>query len=220
MNLWKVCAAFCNPKVMDGNSNNLKDVMIAVFGMSCSETRICWSAIIVAAVWIYGILLSLPPMFGWGQYGNDILNITCILLWDDHDSERSNIYIAFILLVGHGLPTVIIISISVHIILTDSRRRQNLRITKMVKLTVMIYLVAWIPRVTLGIAIHYFDVEPSPIIVILTYTLSTLTICNKPIIAIYLNNQLKNCVRKMFGREVSDEAGIGNEIGMVSERNN
>ncbi|XP_033336396.1 rhodopsin [Megalopta genalis] len=158
-------------------------------------------------VWIYALCLSLPPLVGWGSYGPEAGNVSCSVSWEVHDEvTRSGSYIGYIFTVGLVIP-VIIISASYLAIIAKLRKvrkragargRREAKITKMIALMIIAFLVAWLPYATLALAAQYFDVKPSASLAVLPALLAKSSICYNPIIYVGLNNQFSRSLKKIF----------------------
>ncbi|XP_076648106.1 parapinopsin-like [Halictus rubicundus] len=119
-------------------------------------------------VWIYALCLSLPPFFGWGSYGPKAGNVFCSVSWEVHDPiTKTDSYIGFLFTFGLVIPVIIISTSYLAIIATlrkvrkraGARGRREAKITKMVALMIMAFLLAWSPYAALALAVQYFDVS-------------------------------------------------------------
>ena len=61
--------------------------------------------IIVTMIWLYALLLSIPPVFGWGRYVPEISGLGCAPDWHSTESEKS--YVVYIMFFGFCIPTLI-----------------------------------------------------------------------------------------------------------------
>ncbi|XP_024873502.1 green-sensitive opsin-like [Temnothorax curvispinosus] len=163
--------------------------------------------ILAFLVWIYALSLSLPPFFNWGTYGPEAGNISCSVSWEIHDPETHNdIYIGFLFLFGFFLPVIIIISSYCGIIKTlkkigkriSAKNRREKKVTKMVYLMILAFLIAWSPYAVLALATQYFNVQPSHIVAVLPALLAKSSICYNPIIYATMTAQFPNIWKKMF----------------------
>ncbi|XP_014477010.1 PREDICTED: rhodopsin-like [Dinoponera quadriceps] len=164
--------------------------------------------ILTFLIWIYALSLSLPPFFNWGKYGWEACNISCSVSWEQHDPEMHNdTYIGFLFIFGFFAPVMIIISSYYSIIRTlrnISRRvrrnnKRETKITKMVLLMIIAFLIAWMPYAVLALAIQYFYVEiSSNVVSVLPALLAKSSICYNPVIYTSLNIQFFHAWKKMF----------------------
>ncbi|KAL6267447.1 hypothetical protein P5V15_000523 [Pogonomyrmex californicus] len=158
-------------------------------------------------VWIYALSLSLPPFFNWGSYGPEAGNISCSVSWELHDSEMHNdSYIGFLFVVGFFLPVIIIISCYCGMIKNlkkirkriGSKNRREKKVTKMVYLMILAFLIAWSPYAILALATQYFYVQTSRIVAVLPALLAKSSICYNPIIYAIMTVQFPDTWKKIF----------------------
>ncbi|XP_071555730.1 rhodopsin [Temnothorax nylanderi] len=163
--------------------------------------------ILAFLVWIYALSLSLPPFFNWGTYGPEAGNISCSVSWEVHDPKTHNdTYIGFLFIFGFFLPIIIIISSYCGIIKTlkkigkriNTKNRREKKVTKMVYLMILAFLIAWLPYAVLALATQYFNVQPSHIIAVLPALLAKSSICYNPIIYATMSAQFPNIWKKIF----------------------
>ncbi|XP_032685613.1 melanopsin-like isoform X2 [Odontomachus brunneus] len=150
---------------------NLTVMALERFLLVTCPTRtlsIRYAYILVVLVWIYALSLSLPPFFNWGKYGLEEGNISCSVSWEQHDLENQT-YIGFLFIFGFIVPMIIIISSYcgiIHILRNTSKRihssrrnKKEAKVTKMVLLMIIAFLIAWMPYAVLALAIQYFNVS-------------------------------------------------------------
>ncbi|XP_015593931.1 parapinopsin [Cephus cinctus] len=176
-------------------------------------------AVIIAwFVWVYAVSLSLPPVFGWGSYGLEAANVSCSVSWEIHDvSTKTDSYIAFLFVFGLIMPVLIIGTCYVGIIRTlrkvgrraGRRGRQEAKVTKMVALMIIAFLLAWTPYAGLALSVQYFHVKPSPEVALLPAILAKSSICYNPIIYAGLNTSFLRSLKKLFG--IRDAGGATRE---------
>ncbi|XP_018048257.1 PREDICTED: rhodopsin-like [Atta colombica] len=162
--------------------------------------------ILAILVWMYALSLSLPPFFNWGIYGPEAGNISCSVSWEIHDPYTHNdTYIGFLFIVGFFLPITIIISSYYGIIKTlrkirkrvGAKNRREKKVTKMVYLMILAFLIAWSPYAVLALATQYFYVQTSHILAVLPALLAKSSICYNPIIYASMTAQFPTW-KKMF----------------------
>ncbi|XP_029159986.1 rhodopsin-like isoform X2 [Nylanderia fulva] len=181
--------------------------------------------ILALLVWIYALSLSLPPLFNWGTYGPEAGNISCSVSWEIHDSETHNeSYIGFIFIIGFFLPVTIIISSYYGIIRSLKRmgrrigqnNRRERKITMMVYLMIIAFLIAWLPYAILALAVQYFYVQTSQAVAVLPALLAKSSICYNPIIYASLNVQFCRTWKKMFSINTNSRTANNTTIGMTT----
>ncbi|EFN81787.1 Green-sensitive opsin [Harpegnathos saltator] len=164
--------------------------------------------ILMCLVWVYALSLSLPPFFNWGKYGLEMSNISCSVSWEKHSPETHNdTYIGFLFIFGFLVPVVIITGSYYSIIRTlrnikkrvGQGNKTETRITKMVLLMIIAFLIAWMPYAILALAIQYFYVQTSHIATaLLPELLAKSSICYNPVIYASLNMQFFRAWKKLF----------------------
>ncbi|XP_066588422.1 rhodopsin-like isoform X1 [Prorops nasuta] len=168
------------------------------------------------SVWLYALCLSLPPLLGWGSYGPEAGNVSCSVSWEVHDpATNSDSYIAFLFVFGLVIPVIVISASYASILRTlkkvkkraGSRGRREAKVTKMVALMIIAFLVAWSPYATLALAAQYFHMKASPAVAILPALLAKSSICYNPVIYAGLNAQFPRSLKKRFGIRESTRRG-------------
>ncbi|KAG5324097.1 OPSG protein, partial [Acromyrmex heyeri] len=179
--------------------------------------------ILAILVWMYALSLSLPPFFNWGIYGPEAGNISCSVSWEIHDPDTHNdTYIGFLFIVGFFLPVTIIVSSYYGIIKTlrkigkrvGGRNRREKKVTKMVYLMILAFLIAWSPYAVLALATQYFYVQTSHILVVLPALLAKSSICYNPIIYASMTAQFPTW-KKIFsinGNNAKSKQQHGSEL--------
>ncbi|CAL1676442.1 unnamed protein product [Lasius platythorax] len=179
--------------------------------------------VLALLVWIYALSLSLPPFFNWGTYGLEAGNISCSVSWELHDPETHNdSYIGFLFIFGFFLPLTIIISSYCGIIRSLKKIRKRIgqnnrrerKITMMVSLMILAFLIAWLPYAVLALAVQYFYVQTSHIVAVLPALLAKSSICYNPIIYASLNVQFCRTWKQMFS--INTNSRTVNTTGMTT----
>ncbi|XP_043284815.1 rhodopsin-like [Venturia canescens] len=181
---------------------------------------------VASGVWIYALCLSLPPLLGWGSYGPEAGNVSCSVSWEVHDPETmSESYITFLMTFGLVVPVIVISTSYFAIILTlkkvkrraGGRGRREAKVTKMVALMIIAFLVAWTPYAALAMAAQYFNVSLPAEIAVIPSLLAKSSICYNPIIYAGLNGQFPRSFKKMFGiREATGRPGQSEATAMTT----
>lgn len=63
---------------------------------------------IIGGTWIYGLLMTVPPLFGWGRYVQDIFEPSCTFDYYSHDLNAQT-FLAYLLIGGFFVPAVVIV---------------------------------------------------------------------------------------------------------------
>ncbi|XP_062394533.1 rhodopsin-like [Sardina pilchardus] len=115
----------------------------------------------IVLVWIYTIFWGLLPVFGFGSYGPEPYATSCTInWWSMKSSLNDRIYIFLIMSLCFGVPTFIIITSYIAIMVTVYRSSRTLasipsstvthsskelRLTKIAAVVCSSFLVAWMP---------------------------------------------------------------------------
>lgn len=112
----------------------------------------CWACII--AIWVWSVSVSIPPFFGWSEYGFSEASYTCA-------SGLGSSYFKFYVSATFPIPILIIFPTYYFILkssmggsgaLTKSKRhRGNLRTAKIILLIIIIFAVCVFPVFLIGI---------------------------------------------------------------------
>ncbi|XP_008543306.1 blue-sensitive opsin [Microplitis demolitor] len=166
------------------------------------------SIILSVGVWIYALILSLPPLIGWGKYGFEAANISCSVAWEVHDpSTHMDSYITFLFFFGFVVPVIIIISAYTGIINTLKKVKKRTsgtvgkrerQVTLMVALMIIAFLIAWTPYAAFSLAAQYFSYQLTGFIAAIPSLLAKSSICYNPIIYAGLNPQFRKSIKKIF----------------------
>ncbi|CAH1184718.1 unnamed protein product [Phyllotreta striolata] len=182
---------------------------------------------LVIGIWIYSLLLTIPPLIGWGKFVPEAANIrhvnififfalsnpelliycfSCSVNWEEH-SYNAMTYIMYIFAFGLVLPLGVISFSYFHIIHQMKKNNMTVgqtskaerRVTLMVLLMIVSYLFAWSPYAVCAL-IEQFG-EPStisPAVGVLPALLAKSSICYNPIIYVGLNSQFRQVLKQYW----------------------
>ncbi|CAH1243123.1 OPN3 [Branchiostoma lanceolatum] len=127
-----------------------------------------WVALSVVFVWGYSLLWTVPPLMGWSSYGPEVHGVACSVNWASRTANDTSYIVAFF--VGClAVPVTIIVMSYTRLILHAQQplsdaiqplpgaqltaapqqvpctTRREKRLTKMVVVMVMCFLVCWLP---------------------------------------------------------------------------
>ncbi|KAJ8976786.1 hypothetical protein NQ317_006731 [Molorchus minor] len=165
------------------------------------------SIYLILGIWIYSLLLTIPPLLGWGKYINEAANISCSVNWEEQ-SPNAKSYIIFLFAFGLILPLSVIVFSYAHIINTIKRKTMKIgqvskaegRITYMVFFMIVAFLVAWTPYAITALLVQFGDRSlVSPAAGVIPAVLAKSSICYNPIIYVVLKSQLRQGVRNFLG---------------------
>ena len=69
------------------------------------------SLLIISFIWIYSLIISIPPLLGWGRYVPEISGLGCVPDW--YSENMSYTHFIFMFVFGFGMPTSVIIVSSI-----------------------------------------------------------------------------------------------------------
>lgn len=160
----------------------------------------------LVGIWIYSLILTVPPLFGWGQYVNEAANISCSINWEEQSTNTMS-YILFLFAFGLVVPLFVITFSYIHIIKTMKQNRLKMgRVTKaegkvtwMVLAMIIAFLIAWSPYAILALLIQFGDASlVTPATGVIPALLAKSSICYNPIIYVGLNSQFRQSFMKLF----------------------
>ena len=160
---------------------------------------------VIVAVWIYALMLSIPPLLGWGRYAPEISGLGCAPDWHSEYSDR--FYVLWILIFGFFIPTTIIIIssmltcveaqvfISGESVPNDMKDMYYRKYTGNLIIVLsmnMTYLVCWSPYAVFCIIHTFIDSDfIGPMLRILPTIFAKMSVCINPILYIWLNPQFQ-----------------------------
>ncbi|XP_013161990.1 PREDICTED: parapinopsin-like [Papilio xuthus] len=160
----------------------------------------------IVFIWAYALALTMPPLFGWGNYENEAANISCSVNWHEQ-SFNTLTYILFLFAMGQILPFAIITFSYVNIIRTMRKNSQRLgrvnraeaRATAMVLLMIISFTVSWTPY-SLFALMEQFATEGivSPGAGVIPALVAKSSICYDPLIYVGMNTQFRQSIKRVF----------------------
>lgn len=166
------------------------------------------ACVLVICIWLYALILTTPPLFGWGSYVNEAANISCSVNWEDRTYD-SMTYIIYLFLLGLVVPIIVIgFSYMTIIVKVKANRLQSGqvtkaegKVTKVVLVMVLAFLVAWTPYAAMALFVQFGDADLiSPAMAVIPALIAKSSICYNPIIYVGLNTQFRQSWKKVFGR--------------------
>ncbi|XP_046982128.1 uncharacterized protein LOC124551184 [Schistocerca americana] len=172
------------------------------------------AALLVAAIWLYSLLLTAPPLLGWGDYVHEAANISCSVNWESRTLGATS-YIVFLFAMGLVVPVAVISFSYLNIVRTLKKNtlrsgratRAESRVALMVAVMIAAFLLAWTPYSALALLIAFGDHRlVSPGLAVVPALVAKSSICYNPLIYVGLNTQVH--ARGESGK-VSSEATAG-----------
>ncbi|XP_054851806.1 pinopsin-like [Eublepharis macularius] len=157
----------------------------------------------IAASWIYSLIWTLPPFFGWSSYGPEGPGLTCSVMW--HRRTPNNVSYIICLFVfcllfplltmmycyGRILQAVRLQVSRFH--LTSVQKREH-HILFMVVAMVTCYLLCWMPYGIVSLTATFGKPGMiTPAVSIIPSILAKASTCVNPILYVLLNKQFHEC---------------------------
>ncbi|XP_067011411.2 pinopsin [Anabrus simplex] len=186
--------------------------------------------LMVAAIWLYSLMLTVPPLVGWGDYVPEAAGISCSVNWESRDMNATT-YVVFLFAMGLVVPVGVICFSYLNIIRTMKKNtlqmgrvmRAESRVTFMIGVMIVAFLVAWTPYSVLALLIAFGDADQvSPGLAVVPALVAKSSICYNPLIYVGLNTQFRSAWRRLLGVKLSAESSqdMGAENTFVSPLRN
>ncbi|XKL62721.1 hypothetical protein PGB90_002554 [Kerria lacca] len=213
MSVFGICSIFTLSVLAYQRYNIICHPFSITSHLSWTEAKIC-----IAGTWICSLILSIPPLFGWGSYKPEAANIR-----KKHT------------LISDGMRTLMFVTKIVDLIRTyanSMRNRYNIRqdvktetsgpnvrkvkkaethVATMVFIMVLAFFVTWGPYAVFTLIITFSDIKLSNTFAIAPSLFAKSSVCYNPIIYFFLNSQFrKSWINRMRFRRSQEE--ISNEI--------
>ncbi|XP_068135315.1 vertebrate ancient opsin-like [Hyperolius riggenbachi] len=159
-----------------------------------------WMGILVT--WLYSLLWTIPPLFGWSSYGPEGTGTTCSVNWHSRDAINTS-YIVCLFLFCLALPFLIIVYCygrllsaikQISGVTKVTARTREQKVLFMVIVMVICFLLCWLPYGIMALIATFGKpgiITPSASIIPSILAKSS-TVYN-PIIYIFLNKQFYRC---------------------------
>ncbi|NXN22582.1 OPSP protein, partial [Nycticryphes semicollaris] len=169
-------------------------------GMTEADTtnyRKTWTGIVLS--WLYSLVWTAPPLFGWSSYGPEGPGTTCSVNWHSKDINNAS-YIMCLFIFCLVIPFVIIVYSygkllcairQVSGISKGTGRTREQRVLIMVVVMVICFLLCWLPYATVALIATFG--KPgliTPAASIIPSILAKSSTVYNPIIYIFLNKQV------------------------------
>nr|BBA68526.1 pinopsin [Cynops pyrrhogaster] len=191
-----------------------------------------------AFTWVWSLLWTAPPLFGWSSYVPEGLRTSCGPNWYTGGSNN-NSYIMALFITCFTLPLSMIIFSYTSLLMTlravaaqqkesETTQRAEREVTRMVVAMVMAFLICWLPYATFAMVVATNkDIVIQPALASMpSYFSKTATVYN-PVIYVFMNKQFRNCLlalvccsRSLRGEEEDGIATVSSartDVTSVSE---
>ncbi|KAM5145536.1 CD40 ligand [Mantella aurantiaca] len=169
--------------------------------VDASNYRNAWLCIVGS--WLYSLLWTVPPLFGWSSYGLESSGTTCSVVW--HSRSQNNIsYIVCLFLFCLVLPLLVMIFSYGHIVkvirgigrinVSSAQKREH-HLLFMILCMITCYLFCWLPYGLISLMITFG--KPgiiSPTVGIIPSILAKSSTCVNPLIYIFMNKQIEEAM--------------------------
>ncbi|XP_042353362.1 vertebrate ancient opsin-like [Plectropomus leopardus] len=179
--------------------------MVAPTEADSSNYRKISLGIIVS--WVYSLIWTVPPLFGWSQYGPEGPGTTCSVNWTAKTANSVS-YIICLFVFCLMVPFLVIVFCygkllcairQVSGINTSMSRKREQRVLFMVVIMVICYLLCWLPY---GIMALLATFGPpglvTPVASIIPSILAKTSTVINPVIYVFMNKQFYRCFQAML----------------------
>ncbi|XP_013419317.1 visual pigment-like receptor peropsin [Lingula anatina] len=180
---------------------------------SNAELSVCKINCGVLGSVLYSLGCSLPPLFGWGEYGPDPHGTSCSLKWDSRSGGQVS-YVATLVVVGYVAPLAIMsacygcilrkVFAQKRIVNKKSRRLKKMdvmeiRLCKMSAAMGLGFMLAWTPYAIVSFWIT-FENAPSvpPLLTVISAILAKASHAYNPVIYFLMNRTVRDKIRTLF----------------------
>ncbi|XP_033858485.3 opsin-1, short-wave-sensitive 2 [Acipenser ruthenus] len=182
--------------------------------------------------WVFSLIASVPPLFGWSRYIPEGLQCSCGPDWYTTNNKYNNeSYVMFLFCFCFGLPFSVIMFCYSQLLFTlrsvakaqeqsVSTQKAEREVTKMVVVMVMGFLVCWLPYASFSLWIvlnrgETFDLRLASVPSIFS---KASTVYN-PVIYVFMNKQFRSCMLKLVfcGKSpFGEEEDVSSQVTQVS----
>ncbi|KAM9325232.1 opsin-VA-like [Gastrophryne carolinensis] len=167
------------------------------------------SAIGILFVWVFSLVWTIPPIFGWSSYTTSKIGTTCEPNWYSGELEDHSYIITF-LITCFVLP-LLLIFVSYGKLMRKLRkvsdtqgrlgstRKPEKEVTRMVVIMIVAFLICWTPYAALSILVTAWpSLELDPRLAAVPAFFAKTASMYNPIIYVYMNKQFRRCLLQMF----------------------
>ncbi|XP_042621057.1 pinopsin-like isoform X1 [Cyprinus carpio] len=164
-----------------------------------SDYRKAW--LFITGCWLYSLVWTVPPLFGWSSYGLEGPGTTCSVQWNQHSPEtRSYVICLFVfclllplLLMVYCYGKILIAIHGVAKINQTAAQRRETHVLVMVVSMVSCYLLCWMPYGVMALLGTFSVGIVSPTASAVSSILAKSSTVLNPIIYVLFNNQFYRC---------------------------
>ncbi|TRY99282.1 hypothetical protein DNTS_022830 [Danionella cerebrum] len=155
----------------------------------------------ISGCWLYSLVWTAPPLFGWGSYGPEGPGTTCSVQWSQR-SPQTQSYVICLFIFCLLLPLLMMvycygkILIAIHEVAKINQtaaQRQETHVLMMVVSMVSCYLLCWMPYGVIALLGTFGSGITSPTASVFSSVLAKSSAVLNPIIYVLFNNQFYRC---------------------------
>ncbi|XP_007883991.1 pinopsin-like [Callorhinchus milii] len=161
----------------------------------------------IGVSWLYSLLWTVPPLFGWSAYGPEGQGISCSVNWKTHTMNGMS-YIICLFIFCLALPILFIVCSYARILYTIKQVGQNKKTAAcrrkyhvffMVLITIVCFLLCWMPYGIMALLATFGDSDliTSTVSIVPVVLAKTSTVYN-PIIYVLMNKQTFQCYKALY----------------------
>ncbi|CAI5795959.1 blue-sensitive opsin-like [Podarcis lilfordi] len=160
--------------------------------------------------WVFGLVASVPPLFGWSRYIPEGLQCSCGPDWYTTNNKWNNeSYVLFLFSFCFGVPLSVIVFSYGRLLLTlravakqqeqsATTQKAEREVTKMVVVMVMGFLVCWLPYASFALWVVTHRGEPFDVrLASIPSVFSKASSVYNPVIYVFMNKQFRSCMLKL-----------------------
>ncbi|XP_035517228.1 opsin-1, short-wave-sensitive 2 [Morone saxatilis] len=183
-----------------------------------------------AFTWVFALLASAPPLFGWSRYIPEGLQCSCGPDWYTTNNKYNNeSYVMFLFGFCFAVPLATIIFCYSQLLITlkmaakaqaesASTQKAEKEVTRMVVIMVLGFLVCWMPYTTFALWVVNNRRQPFDLrLATIPSCLSKASTVYNPVIYIFLNKQFRSCLKTMLGMSGDDDESSASQVTEVSK---
>ncbi|XP_058487271.1 blue-sensitive opsin-like [Solea solea] len=181
--------------------------------------------------WLFALIASLPPLFGWSRYIPEGLQCSCGPDWYTTNNKYNNeSYVMFLFCFCFAVPLTTIIFCYTQLLIkmkmaaraqaeSASTQKAEREVTKMVVVMVMGFLVCWLPYASFAVWVVNNRGQPFDLrLATIPSCFSKASTVYNPIIYVLLNKQFRSCMMTMLGMGgVEEETSTTSAVTEVSK---
>nr|WBO26006.1 short-wavelength sensitive opsin [Genicanthus watanabei] len=171
-----------------------------------------------AFTWVFALMASLPPLFGWSRYIPEGLQCSCGPDWYTTNNKYNNeSYVMFLFCFCFAVPFSTIVFCYGQLLITlkmaakaqaesASTQKAEREVTRMVVVMVLGFLVCWMPYASFALWVVNNRGQPFDLrLATIPSCLSKASTVYNPVIYVLLNKQFRSCMMAMLGMGGGEE---------------